>query len=113
MQPTLFEKTTDTIEVKNILLYALGEFQSRGHVLADRELALDRLHGAFVRAGAKFGLPELNDETVANGLRELGAVVKEIPSFFAKRPFRVIVPKGLSMHAAGVYSEHNKKMGSD
>ena len=39
-----------TIEVEKILLYALGEFQSRGKVLADRELALDRLRGAFKRA---------------------------------------------------------------
>ncbi len=61
-QPNLFETSAPAAQVEQILLYALGEFQSRGKVLADRELALDRLRGAFKRACEKFGASELPDE---------------------------------------------------
>jgi hypothetical protein len=77
-QPNLFD--VKTIEVENILLYALGEFQSRGKVLADRELALDRLRGAFKRATEKFGTEEFSDEEIAKGLEKLGSKVIRVPN---------------------------------
>jgi hypothetical protein len=88
-QPNLFETATDAPEIEKILLYALGEFQSRGKVLAERELALDRLRGAFKRACEKFETAELPDEKIAENLEKLGARVKKVPSFVAKHPFRV------------------------
>ena len=53
-QPTLFESNAETAQTEEVLLYALGDFQSRGLVLADRELPLDRLLGAFKRAFEHF-----------------------------------------------------------
>ncbi len=93
LQPQLFDPSETTVDIKTVLLYALGEFQSRGHELADRELALDRLHGAFLRAFEEFGVPAVSDEVIAQGLRNLGANVVELPIFVAKRPFRVTVSK--------------------
>ena len=102
-QPNLFD--AKTIEVEKILLYALGEFQSRGKILADRELALDRLRGAFKRAAEKFGAEEFSDEKLADGLEKLGANIKRVPSFVAKHPFRVVVRNELAETAKKVYRE--------
>lgn len=93
-QPNLFDGKT--IESENVLLYALGEFQSRGKVLAGRELALDRLRGAFKRAAEKFGTPEFSDEEIAKGLGKLDAKIVQVPSFVAKHPFRVTVYQSLA-----------------
>jgi histone H3/H4 len=102
-QPTLFEpKSVDT---ERLLLYALGEFQSRGKVLAERELPLDRLRGAFKRASEKFQIEELTDENIAETLEKLGAKVVRKPSFVAKHPFRVTVHEDLSEKAKAVYKE--------
>ncbi len=98
-QPKLFEQSTESVALEDVLLYALGDFQSRGKVLANRELALDRLHSAFVRAAAASGLPEFTDEQIVTGLRELGATVVKIPEFCAKRPYRVTVPESLCREA--------------
>lgn len=95
-QPKLFESNAATADLRTVLLYALGEFQARGHKLADRELALDRLHMAFVRACARFGTEQPSDEAAANALRDLGAAVTEIPAYFAKRPYRIRVPAELA-----------------
>ncbi|MBA2735296.1 MAG: hypothetical protein H0U50_00770 [Pyrinomonadaceae bacterium] len=103
-QPNLFEIETDAPEIEKILLFALGEFQSRGKVLADRELALDRLRGAFKRACEKFGANELPDEKIAESLENLGANVKRIPSFVAKHPFRITATKDLAEKAREVYN---------
>ena len=46
-QPTLFESNLESAQTEEILLFALGDFQQRGFDLVDRELALDRLLGAF------------------------------------------------------------------
>jgi histone H3/H4 len=100
-QPNLFD--IKTIEVENILLYALGEFQSRGKVLADRELALDRLRGAFKRATEKFGTEEFSDEAIAKGLEKLGSKVIRVPNFVAKHPFRVTVQSDLAEKAKQIY----------
>lgn len=107
-QPKLFESNAETADISTVLLYALGEFQSRGHKLADRELALDRLHMAFVRACSRFGMPDIPDEAAANGLRDLGAAVTEIPAYFAKRPFRIKISAELCRRATEIFAEAKK-----
>lgn len=104
-QPTLFELNPENAPIEQILLYALGDFQSRKKVLAMRELALDRLRGAFKRAAEKFGIAELSDEQIAENLEKLGAKVVKVPSFVAKHPFRITVPTNLAEKAKGFYSE--------
>lgn len=100
-QPTLFEqKATET---EKIILYALGDFQSRKKVLAERELALDRLRGAFKRAAEVFGVEEPTDESIAETLEKLGAKVVKVPSFVAKHPFRVTVQTELAERAFEFY----------
>ena len=102
-QPSLFETSTVALDVERILLYALGEFQSRGKVLADRELALDRLRGAFKRAAEKFGAEEFSDEKIAEGLKKLGANIKRVPNFVAKHPFRITVREELAEKSKTIY----------
>jgi len=102
-QPNLFD--AKTIEAEKILLYALGEFQSRGKVLANRELALDRLRGAFKRAAEKFGTEEFSDERIADVLIKLDAKVVKVPNFVAKHPFRVTIQSELAETAKKVYQE--------
>jgi hypothetical protein len=97
IQPKLFEKPPEAIDLDKVILYALGDFQSRKKVLAEREIALDRLRGAFLRAFAKYGLEERPDSEIAAGLKNLGAVVKEVPGFVAKHPYRVTVPSGTAL----------------
>jgi len=104
-QPTLFEPNTPNPEIEKVLLYALGDFQSRKKVLADRELALDRLRGAFKRAAEKFGITELSDESIAETLETLGAKIIKVPSFVAKHPFRVTVSFETAERARQFYSE--------
>lgn len=105
MQPKLFEKSRESVDLETVILYALGDFQSRGKVLADRELAFDRLHGAFVRACTKFGIAELSDEMIVKGLRDLGATVTEVPNFVAKRPYRATVAMELAKKARELFEE--------
>ena len=102
-QPTLFEP--QTVDTESVLLYALGEFQSRGKVLADRELALDRLRGAFKRASEKFQVEELSDEKIADSLERLGAKVVRRPSFVAKHPYQITVSEKLSEKSRFYYKE--------
>ncbi len=104
-QPTLFESKTENAEIEKVLLYALGDFQSRKKVLAERELALDRLRGAFKRAAEKFGIDELSDEQIAGTLETLGAKIVKVPSFVAKHPFRVTVSSETAERARQFYSE--------
>jgi hypothetical protein len=100
-QPNLFEE--EETEPNKIILYALGEFQSRKKVLADRELPLDRLRGAFKRACEKFNLDEFSDEEIAGSLEKLGAKITQVPSFVAKHPFRVIVSSELAEASLKLY----------
>ena len=102
-QPELFEPDMKRTEIERVLLYALGEFQARKKVLAERELALDRLRGAFKRAAEKFGAPQPSDEQIAESLEKLGAKVIKVPSFVAKHPFRVTVSGDLAFKAAEFY----------
>ena len=90
-QPTLFETNSEKTQTEEVLLYALGDFQSRGLVLADRELPLDRLLGAFKRAFEHFQIAELSDEQIVETLEKLGAKINKLPSFVAKHPYRIIV----------------------
>lgn len=106
-QPTLFDVKTENADIEKLTLYALGEFQSRGKVLAQRELALDRLRGAFKRAAEKFQTAELSDEQIIASLENLGAKIVELPSFVAKHPFRVTVYDDLAGRSLGVYKEIN------
>lgn len=104
-QPELFESKTPNPEIEKVLLYALGDFQSRKKVLADRELALDRLRGAFKRAAEKFGIDELSDEKIAETLEKLGAKIVKVPSFVAKHPFRITVSNDLAFRAKEFYRQ--------
>lgn len=102
-QPTLFEP--QSAETEKILLYGLGEFQSRKKVLAERELPLDRLRGAFRRAAEKFQVDELSDETIVETLEKMGAKIVRKQSFVAKHPFRVTIHTDLAAQAETTYKE--------
>lgn len=108
-QPTLFESKTENIELEKLLLYALGEFQSRKKILAERELALDRLRGAFRRAAEVFETEEPSDETIAEGLEKIGAKIVKVPSFVAKHPFRVTVQTELAERSLEFYKAEVEK----
>jgi len=98
-QQSLFEVKSSALETERVLLYALGEFQSRGKALAGRELALDRLRGAFKRAAEKFGTEEFSDDEIAEGLSKLDAKIVRVPNFVAKHPFRVTIYQTLASRA--------------
>jgi len=100
-QPTFFDKdgSTGVDYAERVVLYALGDFQSRGKALAGRDLPLDRLRGALRRAAEAFGVEELGDEQAAAALGALGANVRRVPAFFAKHPFRVVVPAEVAARA--------------
>lgn len=93
IQPKLFSQTNHERTVTGVILFALGEFQHRGHELANREIALDRLHGAFVRAAAEFEVEPFDDELLVQELERLGSSVTRFPAFVAKRPYRVVIPE--------------------
>jgi hypothetical protein len=96
-------------DAARLILYALGDFQERGLVLAGRDLPFDRLRGAFRRAAAAFGAPELEDEAAAATLDALGAKVRRVPTFFAKHPFRVVVPEPLAERSRSFFLETKKR----
>ena len=106
-QPTFFEKLSGrgAIDSEQVVLYALGDFQARGKVLAHRDLPLDRLRGALKRAAEAHGIEELSDEIAVAALQSLGAEVRQVPSFVAKHPFRVIVPLELAERSRNTYQE--------
>jgi hypothetical protein len=91
---------------ERVVLYALGDFQARGHQLAGRDLPLDRLRGALRRAAEEFDVEQLGDEPAAAALSALGAQVRRVPTFFAKHPFRVNVPAALAERAQAFYRQH-------
>ncbi|MDT4967975.1 MAG: hypothetical protein QOJ64_2712 [Acidobacteriota bacterium] len=106
-QPTLFDRPTNrkVVDVEEVVLYALGDFQSRGKVLAGRNLPLDRLRGALRRASEEFNTDEFSDAVAVGIFESLGAEVRRVPSFVAKHPFRIIVPTSLAKRAQRVYEE--------
>jgi hypothetical protein len=109
-QTTLFDGKGEAkgAAAESVLLYALGEFQARGLVLAGRDLPFDRLRGAFRRAAEAFGVEELGDEEAAAALIALGANVRRVPTFFAKHPFRVVIPAPLAERAHTFFVETKK-----
>jgi hypothetical protein len=109
-QPTFFDKESGKgVNAESLLLYALGEFQVRGLELVGRDLPFDRLRGAFRRAAEAFDVDELGDEETAAALAALGAQVRRVPTFFAKHPFRVIVPAPLAERARAFFVETKKR----
>lgn len=106
-QSTFFEKPSGqgAIDSEQIVLYALGDFQARGKVLAQRDLPLDRLRGALRRASEAHGIEELSDEDAVAAFRSLGAEVRQVPSFVAKHPFRIIVHVELAERSSLAYQE--------
>ena len=106
-QPSLFDKSAPVAAIEEVILHALGDFQSRGHELANRELALDRLQGAFARASQKFGIAELSDEIVVQVLSDLGASITVLPRFVAKRPYRVVLNDDLCRRATEEWHSKN------
>lgn len=104
-QPNFFqrERLEGGAAAERLVLYALGDFQERGHALAERELPLDRLRGALRRAAEEFNVEELGDEPAVEAMSALGAQVRRVPSFFAKHPFRVTVPAPLAERARDSY----------
>ncbi len=104
-QPNLFDAQPETVELETVLLLALGEFQTRGKILANRELPLDRLRGAFKRASDKLARAEFSDAELAQGLEKLGSKVVKVPNFVAKHPFRVTVSGELADAAKIFYQK--------
>ena len=104
-QPSLFDVPTKTVDAERLVLFALGEFQARGKVLAERELPLDRLRGAFRRAAEHFQTAELPDEQTARELESMGAKIKRLPSFRAKHPFHITVQTELARRSAEFYKQ--------
>ncbi|HZI17329.1 MAG TPA: hypothetical protein VEY09_01910 [Pyrinomonadaceae bacterium] len=99
-QPSFFDREpAEGVDAERLVLDAFGDFQSRGLVLAERELPLDRLRGALRRAAERHGLDELGDEQAVAAMSALGARVRRVPSFFAKHPYRVTVPAELAERA--------------
>lgn len=109
-QPTFFDKEGGAkgVGAERLLLYALGEFQVRGKLLAGRDLPFDRLRGAFRRAAEAFGVDELGDEEAAAALAALGAQIRRVPTFVAKHPFRIVVPPALAERARAFFVETKK-----
>ena len=107
-QPTFFDKGAgddgQAPDTESVVLHALGEFQARGKLLADRDLPLDRRRGALRRACDARGVPLLDDEQAAAAFGELGAQVRRVASFVAKHPFRVTVPRGLAERASEFFT---------
>ncbi len=110
-QPTLFAERNagGPADFERLTLYALGEFQARGKVLAGRELPLDRLRGALRRAAEALGIEEPGDEQAVSTLESLGARVRRVPPFVAKHPFRVTVPDELAGRARGFFEEQRRR----
>lgn len=106
-QPTLFDRQSNESAVSDerLVLYALGDFQARGKVLAGRDLPLDRLRGALRRASEAFGVEQLGDEHAVAILAALGAQVQRRHSFAAKHPYHVVVPSELALRAQRAYEE--------
>lgn len=110
-QPTFFDKENSSgdASAERIVLFALGDFQARGKVLAERDLPFDRLRGALRRAAEAFDAEELGDEQAAAALNALGANVRRVPTFFAKHPFRVRVSTELAERALAFQKEYRER----
>jgi len=109
-QPSFFDRVPDEgIDAERVVLEAFGDFQSRGLVLAERELPLDRLRGALRRAAERHGLGALGDEQAVAAMTALGARVRRVPSYFAKHPYRVTVPTELAERARALSAQEGRR----
>ena len=109
-QPTFFDQLLNQdVEPQKLARFALGEFQARKKELAERELPLDRLRGAFRRAAENFKTSELTDEQIVKALADLGAKIVRVPAFVAKHPFRVTVNRHLAETALEFYQREIKQ----
>lgn len=99
------EPPADGPDAERLVLYALGDFQARGKVLAGRDLPLDRLRGALRRSAEAHGVDMLGDEQAVAALAALGANVRRVPAFFAKHPYRVVVSAPLAERALAFLRE--------
>ncbi len=106
-QPNLFENSGAKIADESVVLYALGDFQSRGKILAGRELPLERLLGAFRRAFNKYRIEPFEDSELAGILGKLGAEVIEVPDFVAIHPYRITVSSDLAEMARMRFDEES------
>jgi hypothetical protein len=107
-QPGFFDREQGQkreFDYQQLVLFALGEFQSRGKLLAERELALDRLRGALRRAAEWFGVDEIDDQIAVDYLNSLGVRIRRVPTFVAKHPYRIFVPTNLAEQALQFYSD--------
>ena len=95
-------------DAERLVLYALGDFQARGLVLAGRDLPLDRLRGALRRSAEAHGAEMLGDEQAVAALSALGAAVRRVPAFVAKHPYRVVVSAPLAERALDFLRETKK-----
>ena len=102
-QPELI--ASDPVAVEDVILFALGDFQSRKKVLAGRELALDRLGGALRRAVMQLNSVDFSDDAFADGFEKLGAKVVKVPSFVAKHPYRVTVTAEIAERASEFFRQ--------
>lgn len=109
-QPTLFDTPGPKIDLENVILFALGEFQARGHRLAGRTLPFDRLRGSFRRAIEFLNTPETSETQIIAALNDLGATVTRLPDFVAKWPFRISISDDLAERAALRYSAIKNKL---
>lgn len=109
-QNSFFDLETEPDErnAERLVLYALGDFQERGKILAGRDLPFDRLRGALRRAAVALNTSELDDEVAATTLDALGAKVRRVPTFVAKHPFRVVVPEPLAEKSRRFFLEEQK-----
>jgi hypothetical protein len=109
-QPSFFDKESgEGVDAEQLVLDAFGDFQARGHLLAERELPLDRLRGALRRAAERRGVSELGDEQAAAAMSALGVRVRRVPSFVAKHPYRVTVPAELAERARSAAAGRTEK----
>lgn len=106
-QPNLFDENGVNVSDEKVILYALGDFQSRGKILAGRVLPLERLLGAFRRAFEKYRIEPFKDSEIAGILGKLGAKVIAVPEFVAKHPYRITVFSDLAKVAKNCFDEEN------
>lgn len=96
-------------EAETLVLFALGDFKSRGKKLTDRTLPLDRLRGALRRSAQHHKTKEMTDGRVIAILRQLGAQITRLPAYVAKHPYHVSVSHALADRASAFYKHEITK----
>lgn len=104
-QGTLLDTARPSVKVETVVLYALGDFQARGHRLSGRWLPFDRLRGAFSRACKQLGCEVAPIQDILAELKYIGAEIIDLPDFMAKWPYRIRIPDELARRAAATFAE--------